>query len=184
MSAPTRRALFTGRAGSFADLEGAQLGRHRALELFARPGADRHPPGVERRRVRLAGVEGVEARQQLGVEIPQHDLIEPPVGRRRRLGAVTALPEELLGRAIPDELGEALVERSGALHVQRVVGNLVEDERGQLHGIARQGRREQRVLEPAECRKGAGWAQVGVEPLAPRTAAAVARAWFRSKKPL
>ena len=88
----------------------------------------------------LRGVEGVQARHQLGVEAPQHDLIEPPVGGGRRLGAVTTLPEELLGRAIPDQLGEALVEWRGALHVQRVVRNLVKHQRRQLHGIAREGR--------------------------------------------
>src|SRR5213594_1027783 len=65
---------------------------------------------------------------------------------------------------VAHELGEALVERRRALHVECVVGDLVEHRRGELDRVLGQRRAEERVIEPAEGREGAGGPKVDVVP--------------------
>ena len=88
-----------------------------------------------------------------------------PVGGLACARGVRPLGEKRLGRPIAYELREALVERRRAPHVQRVVRDLVEYGRGQLHRVARQRRREQRVVEPAQRREGRRRPEVDVVAL-------------------
>src|SRR6266436_844660 len=53
--------------------------------------------------------------------------------------------EECRRAAIPDEAGEALVERRLALHIQRVVCQLVNDRRDELHRVATHRRGEEGI---------------------------------------
>ena len=113
----------------------------------------------------LRGVESVQPSDQIAVELAQHHFIVQAVAGEPGVGRVRALREERLRRPVADELGETLVERRRALHVERVVRDLVEDERRQLDRIARQRRREQRIVEPAKGGERGGGTQVDVVAL-------------------
>ena len=90
----------------------------------------------------------------------------PAVGRLTRPCRISPLLKERLRRSVADELGEALVERSGAFDVERVVGDFMKHRRCELHRIRRQRGGQQRVVEPSQGGKGAGRPKVCIE--APR----------------
>src|ERR1051326_6346590 len=167
---PHQRGVVDGPLGEPAHPHGAQLGAERTLELFPRPAPDRDPAGLERIAPGLPRIERLQAVQQLLVEAVEHDLVVPAVGGAGGQGRVPPAPEELLRGPVAHQLGEALVERRGALHVKRVMRDLVEDERGQLHRVPDHRGGQERVLEPAE-RPAANFA-------------AARRAAFTSKYPL
>jgi hypothetical protein len=75
---------------------------------------------------------------------------------------ITAIPEERFRRPIAHQLREALVEGCGTLHIEGVVGDLVEDRRSQLDRVSTDRRGQQRVLEPPEGREGPGWSQIDI----------------------
>ena len=155
--------------GNVAQSEAAEAGAHRSGELLAGPGARLRSPVLQGHRVGLRGVEPVEPIGEGLVELTQHHLIVQAILRQARVGGVAMLGEERLRRAVADELGEALVERCRALHVQGVVGDLMEDQRGQLDRVAGERGRKQRVVEPPQGREGAGRPQVDVVPLGRQT---------------
>ena len=128
----------------------------RPLELGLGPAGNAGPARLEGIRRRLGAIEGLQRVDQTLVVLRQHDLVEPPVAGPIGQGRVAPAPVERLGRPIPDQLGKALVEGRGALHVERVVGDFVEDQRREFDRVADHGRAEERVVEPAERRIGGG----------------------------
>src|SRR2546422_11613623 len=63
----------------------------------------------------------------------QRALVAPARRRPLRIQRVAARAEERLRAAIPHEAREALVERRLALHIERVVGELVDHRGHELH---------------------------------------------------
>ena len=78
-----------------------------------------------------------------------------------------ARAKERLRAAIADEAREALIERRLALHIQRVVRQLVHHRRDQLHRVPAHRGREQRIAQIAERRERTGRTEKHVEPLLP-----------------
>ena len=138
-----------------------------ALQLIACPAEDHRARAPELRRPQRFGVRRVEPARQLRVELVERALVAPARHRAARVERVAAGAEEPLGAAVPHERRETLVERRLARHVQRVVRQLMQHRRHQLHRIAIDRGREQRVAEVAERRKRRRRAQVGVVPLVP-----------------
>ena len=148
-----------------APVVGLERLTHRARQLRPRPAEQRRPHARQlgpRQRLRIRRV---EAPGQLGPEHVERALVAPPRRGALCVRSVCARSEERLGTAIPHEAREALVEGRLTLQVQRVVRQLVDHRRDELHRVALHDGGEQRVAEVAQRRKGTGRPEIGVVPL-------------------
>ena len=97
-----------------------------ACQLSPGPHPGLTPAGLERSRIGVLVVQHLQPVGEARVEIAQHDFVVPAVGGLTGLGRVAFGVEERLRRAVADELGKALIEWRRTLHVERIVGDLVE----------------------------------------------------------
>src|SRR3989454_4578872 len=116
----------------------------------ARAHANRVARALERRPGRGFRVGRIEAAGELRVQLVQGTLVAPARDRAPRVERVPPRAEERLGAAVTREAREALVEGRLALHVQRVVGQLVDDRGHELHRVALHNGRQERIREVPE----------------------------------
>src|SRR5690606_6573713 len=110
-----------------------------------------------------AGVEVLEARDEVLEEAREEQVVRPAVLRGAAAAAVLAFDAAEVGdgAAVADEAGEALVEGDLARHVEGVVRELVDDGGHEVDVVGAEQGGEERVVEPAEGTEGGGGADVG-----------------------
>src|SRR3954447_15762574 len=111
----------------------------------------------------MSSIQRIQPADELGVVVSQNHLVVPAIGGLAGPPAISPLLKKSFGGPVTHQLGKALVERSGALHVQRVMRDLVKNRGCELDRIGFERRGKQGIVEPSQCRERRGRTEVGIE---------------------